>query len=72
MATVMFELPVSELLYVPGQMPLSVAILAADMGGRYNEAAQLALLGMGTLALLALGLNLALRLGQTKPAPEAA
>ncbi len=63
-AAVMFELPVSELLYVPGQMPLSVAIVAADMGGHYNTAAQLALLGVGVLALLALGLNLALRLGQ--------
>lgn len=71
-ATVMFELPVSELLYVPGQMPLSVAILAADMGGQYNEAAQLALLGMGTLGLLALGLNLALRLGRANSAHEAA
>lgn len=60
--TVMFELPVSELLYVPGQVPLGVAIVSADMTARYNEAALLALLSMGVLALLAAGLNLALYL----------
>lgn len=62
-AGVMFELPVSELLYVPGQMPLSVAIVSADMTARYADAARLALLAMGVLAGLAALLNLALRLG---------
>lgn len=61
---VMFELPVSELLYVPGQVPLGVAIVSADMMAQYNVAAQLALLAMAALALLAAGLNLALRLGR--------
>lgn len=62
-AGVMFELPVSELLYVPGQMPLGVAIVSADMMANYNQAARLALLAMGVLAALAAVLNLALRLG---------
>ncbi|MGE4483347.1 ABC transporter permease [Acidocella sp.] len=59
---VMFELPVSELLYVPGQMPLGVAIVSADMMGRYGAAARLALLAMGVLAMLAVGLTWAVRL----------
>jgi iron(III) transport system permease protein len=59
-AAVMFELPVSELLYVPGAMPLGVAIVSADMTSRYNDAARLALLGMATLAALAMLLNSAL------------
>lgn len=62
-AGVMFELPVSELLYVPGQMPLGVAIVSADMMANYGQAAQLALLAMGVLAGLAALLNLALRIG---------
>jgi iron(III) transport system permease protein len=62
-AAVMFELPVSELLYVPGAMPLGVAIVSADMTARYNDAARLALLGMATLAVLAMLLNSALALG---------
>ena len=44
-AAVMFELPVSELLYVPGAMPLGVAIVSADMMARYDVAARLALSG---------------------------
>ena len=36
-AAVMFELPVSELLYVPGAMPLGVAIVSADMMARYDH-----------------------------------
>ncbi|MBU6418385.1 MAG: iron ABC transporter permease [Proteobacteria bacterium] len=59
---VMFELPVSELLYVPGQTPLGVAIVSADMMANYSQAAQLALLAMATLAGLAAALNMALRL----------
>ena len=59
-AAVMFELPVSELLYVPGAMPLGVAIVSADMTSHYNDAARLALLGMATLAALAMLLNSAL------------
>ena len=58
---VMFELPVSELLYVPGQMPLGVAIVSADMMANYDQAARLALLAMAVLAGLAAVLNLVLR-----------
>jgi iron(III) transport system permease protein len=61
-AAVMFELPVSELLYVPGQMPLGVAIVSADMMAHYDEAARLALLGMAALVMLTLLLNFGLRL----------
>jgi iron(III) transport system permease protein len=61
-AAVMFELPISELLYVPGAMPLGVAIVSADMMASYAVAARLALLGLATLAGLALLLNGALRL----------
>lgn len=67
---VMFELPVSELLYVPGAMPLGVAIVSADMMARYDVAARLALLGMAVLAGLATVLSLALRLGRAGHAPE--
>lgn len=56
-AAVMFELPVSELLYVPGAMPLGVAIVAADSTARFAIAARLALLGMAALAGLAALLN---------------
>jgi iron(III) transport system permease protein len=66
---VMFELPVSELLYVPGAMPLGVAIVSADMMARYDEAARLALLGMAMLAVLAVLLNLGLRLADA-PRPR--
>jgi iron(III) transport system permease protein len=62
-AAVMFELPVSELLYVPGAMPLGVAIVSADMMARYDVSARLALLGMAGLALLAVALSWVLRLG---------
>jgi iron(III) transport system permease protein len=61
-AVVMFELPISELLYVPGAMPLGVAIVSADMMASYAVAARMALLGLATLAGLALLLNGALRL----------
>lgn len=69
-AAVMFELPVSELLYVPGQMPLGVAIVSADMMAHYGVAARLALLGMAVLAGLVLLLNFALRLGGAPRAPR--
>lgn len=62
-AAVMFELPVSELLYVPGAVPLGVAIVSADMMADYGVAARLALLGLAVLAGVALLLNAALRLG---------
>lgn len=71
-AAVMFELPVSELLYVPGEMPLGVAIVSADMMARYDVAARLALLGMAVLAVLAAALGLALRLGDAAPERRAA
>lgn len=70
-AAVTFELPVSELLYVPGAMPLGVAIVSADMMARYGMAARLALLGLAGLAGLALALNLALGLGGA-PRPKRA
>jgi len=68
-AAVMFELPVSELLYVPGEMPLGVAIVSADMMARYDVAARLALFGMAVLAALAALLSLAFRLGEGRCAP---
>ncbi len=71
-AAVMFELPVSQLLYVPGAMPLGVAIVSADMMARYDVAARLALLGMAALAVLAAVLSLALRLGAGAPERRAA
>jgi iron(III) transport system permease protein len=70
-AAVMFELPVSELLYVPGAMPLGVAIVAADMMARYDQAARLALLGMAALAIIAAALNFGFRLAAA-PARRAA
>ncbi|MDR3522112.1 MAG: ABC transporter permease subunit [Acidocella sp.] len=69
-AAVMFELPVSELLYVPGQMPLGVAIVSADMMARYGEAARLALLGMAMLVGLAAVLTAGLRLLTNWPAEK--
>ncbi|MDR3717871.1 MAG: hypothetical protein P4K98_03665 [Bryobacteraceae bacterium] len=69
-AAVMFELPVSELLYVPGAMPLGVAIVSADMMARYDVAARLALLGMAVLAVLSVVLSQALRLGEAKYSQE--
>ena len=71
-AAVMFELPISELLYVPGAAPLGVAIVFADMKADYATAARLALLGLASLAGLALLLNAVLRLGAARPAKEAA
>ncbi len=71
-AAVMFELPISELLYVPGAAPLGVAIVFADMKADYATAARLALLGLASLAGLALLLNALLRLGATHQAKEAA
>jgi iron(III) transport system permease protein len=63
-AAVMFELPVSELLYVPGAMPLGVAIVSADMMARYDVAARLALSGLSVLVVLAALLNFAFLLGR--------
>lgn len=70
-AGVMYELPISELLYVPGAMPLGVAIVANDMTARYGDAARLALLGMVSLGLLALVLGVALHV-LTRPQAEGA
>jgi iron(III) transport system permease protein len=66
-AAVMFELPVSELLYVPGAMPLGVAIVSADMMARYDVAARLALSGLSVLVVLAALLNFAFLLGRAPP-----
>jgi iron(III) transport system permease protein len=68
-AGVMYELPISELLYVPGATPLGVAIVDADMTARYADAARLALLGMLSLVVLAALLNLAIHV-LTRPQPE--
>ncbi|OYV39991.1 MAG: hypothetical protein B7Z81_02595 [Acidocella sp. 20-61-6] len=70
-ASVMYELPISELLYVPGATPLGVAIVDADMTARYADAARLALAGMLSLVALAALLSLAIRL-LTRPQPERA
>lgn len=68
-AAVMYELPISELLYVPGAMPLGVAIVADDMTAAYGDAARLALLGMLSLGVLAACLGLAVHL-ITRPQTE--
>ncbi|MCB5945584.1 iron ABC transporter permease [Acidocella sp. KAb 2-4] len=69
-AAVMFELPVSELLYVPGEMPLGVAIVSADMMAQYGAAARLALLGMAAMAGLTVALTMALRLASAPRTAE--
>ncbi|HQT62923.1 MAG: hypothetical protein B7Z75_07600 [Acidocella sp. 20-57-95] len=68
-AGVMYELPISELLYVPGAMPLGVAIVTDDMMARYGDAARLALLGMAAIGVLAFGFSLAIHL-VTRPQAE--
>ena len=68
-ASVMYELPISELLYVPGATPLGVAIVSADMMAQYGQAARLALLGLLSLGVLAAALSLALNF-VTRPQPE--
>jgi iron(III) transport system permease protein len=62
-ANVMFELPISELLYPPGKTPLGVAVVTLDQMSAFAGAARLALLGLAAMAALAgvvvLGLRLA-------------
>ncbi|OYV49950.1 MAG: hypothetical protein B7Z77_06880 [Acidocella sp. 20-58-15] len=70
-AGVMYELPISELLYVPGAMPLGVAIVSDDMMAHYSDAARLALLGMVSLGVLAMGLGGLVHL-MTRPNTERA
>ncbi len=70
-AGVMYELPISELLYVPGATPLGVAIVSADITSQYGDAARLALLGMLSLGVLALALGAAVH-GLTRPQTERA
>lgn len=53
-AAIMFELPVSELLYPPGATPLGVAIVTLDQMSDYAASARLALFGLGAMAGLAL------------------
>ncbi|OFC55797.1 iron ABC transporter permease [Acidithiobacillus caldus] len=50
--TVMFELPVSELLYPAGKTPLGVAVLALNNGEHFAAAARLALGGLASVALV--------------------
>ncbi|HEY1856023.1 ABC transporter permease [Acidocella sp.] len=68
-ASVMYELPISELLYVPGATPLGVAIVSADMMAEYGQAARLALLGLLSLGVLAAVLSVALNF-VTRQQPE--
>ncbi len=59
---IMFELPISELLYPPGATPLGVAIVGLDQMGDLAAAARLALLGMAAMIALAGALVLIVRL----------
>lgn len=59
---IMFELPISELLYPPGATPLGVAIVFLDQMGDFAAAARLALLGLAAVMLFAAILVGALRL----------
>jgi iron(III) transport system permease protein len=59
---IMFELPISELLYPPGATPLGVAIVGLDQMGDLAAAARLALLGMVAMIALAGVLALIVRL----------
>ncbi len=47
---IMFELPISELLYPPGATPLGVAIVTLDQMGRFAAAARVALAGLAAMA----------------------
>ncbi|MGC9239262.1 MAG: ABC transporter permease [Acidithiobacillus sp.] len=60
--TVMFELPVSELLYPAGKTPLGVAVLALNNGEHYAAAARLALGGLASVALVTVAVLVLLRL----------
>ena len=60
-AAIMFELPVSELLYPPGATPLGVAIVTLDQKSAYSASAELALLGLGAMAAFACVLALVVR-----------
>lgn len=55
-ARIMFELPVSELLYPPGATPLGVAIVALDQMSMYAASAELGLLGLAVMAAFAVTL----------------
>lgn len=59
---IMFELPVSELLYPPDATPLGVAIVALDQKSMYAASAALGLLGLAAMAGFALALALGGRL----------
>ncbi|GAA5263906.1 iron(III) transport system permease protein [Acidiphilium sp. MT5] len=59
---IMFELPISELLYPPGATPLGVAIVGLDQMGDLAAAARLAVLGMVAMIALACALLLIVRL----------
>ncbi|MDD2878077.1 MAG: ABC transporter permease subunit [Acidiphilium sp.] len=58
---IMFELPISELLYPPGETPLGVAIVTLDQMSDFAAAARLALLGLAAMAILAVLLLGAIR-----------
>jgi iron(III) transport system permease protein len=53
-SAIMFELPISELLYPPGETPLGVAIVTLDQMSEFAAAARLALLGLAAMTVLAL------------------
>jgi iron(III) transport system permease protein len=59
---IMFELPISELLYPPGATPLGVAVVGLDQMGDLAAAARLAVLGMVAMIALAGALLLIVRL----------
>ncbi len=52
-SAIMFELPISELLYPPGATPLGVAIVGLDQMGSLGAAARLATLGIIAITGLA-------------------
>lgn len=60
--TIMFELPISELLYPPGATPLGVAIVTLDQMAEFGAAARLALYGLAAMAVFAVVLTASLHL----------
>ncbi len=68
-AAIMFELPISELLYPPGQTPLAVAIVGLDQIADFAAAARLSLVGMASMACLTFCVMLALRYASAPSRP---
>ncbi|MGC9271595.1 ABC transporter permease [Acidiphilium sp.] len=70
-SAIMFELPISELLYPPGETPLGVAIVTLDQMSEFAAAARLALLGFAAMTGLALLCLAAIRLAAPRRAVHA-